>query len=48
MNAIIDFINGMVEIVEQLSENLQILQQQMIIDEEEKKISKKELINEEE
>lgn len=48
MNAIIDFISGMVEILEQLSENLQILQQQMIIDEEEKKISKKELINEEE
>ena len=43
MNPIIDFINGMVEIVEQLSENLQILQQQMIIDEEEKRIEKKEL-----
>ncbi len=43
MNPIIDFINGMVEIVEQLSENLQILQQQMIIDEEEKRFEKKEL-----
>lgn len=43
MNAIIDFISGMVEIVEQLSENLQILQQQMIIDEEEKRFEKKEL-----
>lgn len=42
MNPIIDFINGMVEIVEQLSENLQILQQQMIIDEEEKRFEKKE------
>lgn len=41
MNPIIDFINGMVEIVEQLSENLQILQQQMIIDEEEKRIEKR-------
>ncbi|MBR4947470.1 MAG: hypothetical protein IKZ29_02790 [Clostridiales bacterium] len=43
MNPIIDFINGMVEIVEQLSENLQILQQQMIIDEEEKRIEKRSL-----
>ena len=43
MNPIIDFINDMVEIVEQLSENLQILQQQMIIDEEEKRFEKKEL-----
>ena len=41
MNPIIDFINGMVEIVEQLSENLQILQQQLLIDEEEKRFEKR-------
>ncbi len=43
MNSIIDFINGLVEVIAQLSENLQLLKQQMIIDEEEKRISNKEL-----